>query len=143
MTESSIEVGVRALVTEHPLDVTALEGWVATDADGAIVTFGGVVRNHDDGRAVTRLEYQAHPEAEALLREACERVHVSTGLRIAAAHRTGSLAIGDLALVAAVAAPHRAQAFAALSELVDEIKRSVPIWKRQYLADGATEWVGL
>jgi len=67
----------------------------------------------------------------------------ATGLRVAAAHRVGALVIGDVALVASVAAPHRAEAFAACEQLVDLIKLTVPIWKRQHLADGATEWVGL
>jgi molybdopterin synthase catalytic subunit len=89
------------------------------------------------------LEYEAHPDAERMLREVCERVASSSGLVVAAEHRVGSLRVGDVALVAAVAAPHRADAFAACARLVDELKASVPIWKRQHSADGATEWVGL
>ncbi|MEQ1737802.1 MAG: molybdenum cofactor biosynthesis protein MoaE, partial [Rhodoglobus sp.] len=77
------------------------------------------------------------------LEDCCRSIADSTGLRVAAAHRTGSLAIGDIALVAAVAAPHRAEAFAACAELVEAIKQRVPIWKREHLADGVTEWVGL
>jgi len=92
---------------------------------------------------VTALDYEAHPDAEAALRAVCERVAAGTGLRVAAAHRVGALRVGDLALVAAVGAPHRAEAFAGCARLVDEIKARVPIWKRQHLADGATEWVGL
>ncbi len=134
---------VLARVTAEPLDAAAVEAWVATRADGAVVTFRGVVRDHDHGQAVTGLEYQAHPEAEALLAQTCARASARTGLRIAAAHRVGPLAVGDLALVAAVASPHRADSFAALAALIDAIKSEVPIWKRQHLADGATEWVGL
>src|SRR4051812_17361629 len=104
---------VFALVTEAPLDVTPIEEFVQAPANGAVVTFTGVIRDHDDGRSVTGLDYEAHPEAQRFLQEACLIVANETGLRIAAAHRTGSLAIGDIALVASVAAPHRAEAFAA------------------------------
>ncbi|MFN4002988.1 molybdenum cofactor biosynthesis protein MoaE [Microcella sp.] len=132
-----------ALVTAAPLDAAAIEAAVATRADGALVTFRGIVRDHDHGQAVTGLDYLAHPDAEDFLRASCERVAAETGLRVAAAHRTGPLEIGDLALVAAVAAPHRAAAFAAIDRLVDDIKSTVPIWKRQHVAGGTTEWVGL
>lgn len=132
-----------ALITEVPLDAAAIEAAVASRADGAVVTFRGVVRDHDHGQAVTGLDYLAHPDAEAFLRASCERITAETGLRVAAAHRIGPLAIGELALVAAVAAPHRAAAFAAIERLVDDIKRTVPIWKRQHVAGGTTEWVGL
>ncbi|QOD94313.1 MULTISPECIES: molybdenum cofactor biosynthesis protein MoaE [Microcella] len=134
---------VRATVSEGTLDAADLESWVATRADGAVVTFRGVVRDHDHGVTVRGLDYRAHPDAESMLRAACARLHERTGLRVAAAHRTGSLAVGDVALVAVVASPHRAEAFAAIEALVAEIKASVPIWKRQHLADGSTEWVGL
>lgn len=134
---------VLALVTAEPLDAAALETWAATAADGAVVTFRGVVRDHDHGASVRGLDYRAHPEAEGMLRAACARVHERTGLRVAAAHRTGTLTVGDIALVAVVASPHRAEAFAAVDALVAEIKTSVPIWKRQHLADGSTEWVEL
>jgi molybdopterin synthase catalytic subunit len=132
-----------AVVTDAPVDAGEVEAAVLTRADGALVTFRGVIRDHDSGHAVTRLEYSAHPDAEAFLRAACERVAASTGLVVGAVHRVGALDIGDVALVAAVAAPHRAEAFAACSELVDVIKAEVPIWKRQHSPDGTTEWVGL
>ncbi len=134
---------VHVVVSATEIDVAALEAWVAMPADGAVVTFRGVVRNHDHGAAVSSLEYQAHPDAERILGETCARVSERTGLRTAAVHRIGLLAIGDVALAAVVASPHRAEAFATLAELVNEIKREVPIWKRQHLADGLTEWVGL
>ncbi|GAA4752240.1 molybdenum cofactor biosynthesis protein MoaE [Amnibacterium soli] len=132
-----------AVVTDAPIDADEVEAAVLTRADGALVTFRGVIRDHDSGHAVTRLEYSAHPDAEAFLLAACERVAASTGLVVGAVHRIGPLGIGDVALVAAVAAPHRAEAFAACSELVDVIKAGVPIWKRQHSPDGTTEWVGL
>lgn len=134
---------VLAIITADVLDAAALESFVLTPENGALVTFRGVVRNHDHGLAVSSLDYQAHPDAKRFLEETCAAVAAETGLRIAAAHRVGSLAIGDTALVAAVASPHRAEAFAACEKLVDRIKQSVPIWKRQHLADGATEWVGI
>ena len=132
-----------ALVTTDPLDRAAIEAFVLSPQDGALVTFEGVIRDHDHGVSVSALDYEAHPEAERFLRETCAEVARETGLRIAAAHRVGTLAVGDVALVAAVAAPHRAEAFAACSLLVERIKTEVPIWKRQHFADGVTEWVGL
>lgn len=132
-----------ALVTDAPLDRAAIEAFVLTAADGALVTFEGVIRDHDHGQAVTALDYEAHPDAQAFLAEVCAEVAAETGMRVAAAHRVGRLVVGDVALVASVAAPHRAQAFAGCALLVDRIKARTPIWKRQHLATGATEWVGL
>jgi len=134
---------VFALVSDAPLDRAAIEGFVRTAADGAVVTFEGVIRDHDHGSGVSALDYEAHPDAEAFLREVCQSMAAESGLRVAAAHRIGHLVVGDIALIAAVAAPHRADAFAACAELVDRIKQGVPIWKRQHLDDGLSEWVGL
>ena len=134
---------VFALVSDAPLDRAALEAFVTSSADGAVVSFEGVIRDHDHGAGVSALDYEAHPDAEAFLRDACESIAASSGLRVAAAHRIGHLVVGDVALIAAVAAAHRAEAFAACAELVDLIKHSVPIWKRQHLDDGVSEWVGL
>ncbi|MCU1424189.1 MAG: molybdenum cofactor biosynthesis protein MoaE [Microbacteriaceae bacterium] len=133
----------RSFITSDPLDAAALEDFVLTPENGAVVTFRGVVRNHDHGSSVSALEYQAHPEAARFLEEACVTVATETGVRIAAAHRVGPLTIGDTALVAAASAPHRAEAFAACERLVEIVKQTVPIWKRQHLDGGATEWVGL
>ena len=143
MTEPSGFASVFALVCDAPLDRAAIESFVLTAADGAIVTFEGVIRNHDHGSGVSALDYEAHPDAEAFLREVCESIATSSGLRVAAAHRIGHLVIGDVALIASVAAPHRADAFAACAELVDLIKERTPIWKRQHLDGGVSEWVGL
>ena len=134
---------VFAVVTTEPLDRAAIEAFVQSRQDGALVTFEGVIRDHDHGASVTLLEYEAHPEAERFLRDTCADVARETGLRVAAAHRVGTLAIGDVALVASVAAPHRAEAFAACALLVDRIKERTPIWKRQHLEGGTTEWVNL
>ena len=132
-----------AVVSDAPIDAAAVEAAVLTRADGALVTFRGVIRDHDSGHAVVRLDYSAHPDAAELLRQTCERIGAAAGLTVAAVHRVGELAVGDVALVAVVAAPHRAEAFAACSDLVDAIKTEVPIWKRQHSPDGTTEWVGL
>jgi molybdopterin synthase catalytic subunit len=137
------DAAVFALVTTEPLDRVAIESFVTTRQDGAVVTFEGVIRDHDHGASVTALDYEAHPEAERFLRETCLEVARETGLRVGAAHRVGALAIGEVALVASVAAPHRAEAFAACALLVDRIKERTPIWKRQHLEGGSTEWVNL
>jgi molybdopterin synthase catalytic subunit len=134
---------VFAAISDTTIDAAAIEDFVMAAEHGALVTFRGIVRNHDHGLAVSALDYQAHPDARRFLEDCCRQVAAQTGLRVAAAHRVGSLVVGDTALVAAVAAPHRAEAFAACAQLVELIKTQVPIWKRQHLADGATEWVGL
>ncbi|RWZ58259.1 molybdenum cofactor biosynthesis protein MoaE [Labedella populi] len=131
------------LISDVDIDVAAVENAVLTDHDGALVTFRGIVRNHDHGESVSALDYQAHPEAARFLAECCETITRETGVRVVAVHRVGSLVVGDTALVAAAAAAHRHEAFDACERLVDLIKKTVPIWKRQHLADGATEWVGL
>jgi len=132
-----------ARLVDGPIDRAELEAFAATSADGAVVVFEGVIRDHDHGASVTALDYSAHPDALSFLQRICEGVAASSGLRVAAAHRIGHLAIGDVALVAVVAAAHRREAFETCARLVDEIKEGAPIWKRQALADGVTEWVGL
>jgi molybdopterin synthase catalytic subunit len=134
---------VFADISDRALDPSTLDEFVWRREAGAVVSFQGVVRDHDGGRSVVSLDYRAHPEAAGFLRACCEEVADRTGLRVAAVHRVGSLTIGDLALIASVAAPHRAEAFAACAELVELIKARVPIWKRQHFADGDAEWVGL
>ncbi|GAA4182470.1 molybdenum cofactor biosynthesis protein MoaE [Gryllotalpicola kribbensis] len=130
-------------ISADPITVEPVEAFVRASVNGAVVSFSGVVRDHDGGRSVSALEYQAHPEAERFIAECCRQVAASTGLRVAAVHRVGALEIGDTALVAAVAAPHRREAFDACAELVELIKQRVPIWKRQRFRDGVSEWVGL
>lgn len=132
-----------AIVTAEPIDEAAVRAVVEADTSGAVVMFFGVVRNHDAGRDVLSLDYQAHPEAERFLAECVRRIADDTGLAVAAAHRVGELRIGDVALVAAASAPHRADAFDGCERLVDLIKQQVPIWKRQHFTDGVSEWVGL
>ncbi|GAA1954268.1 molybdenum cofactor biosynthesis protein MoaE [Agromyces allii] len=134
---------VFARIGTDPLDRAEIEAFVRSAENGALVTFEGVIRDHDHGESVTALDYEAHPAAEEFLRETLAQVAVETGLRVAAAHRIGALTVGDVALVASVAAPHRAEAFAACALLVDRIKEHTPIWKRQHLDGGTTEWVNL
>lgn len=133
---------VRTAVTDAVLDVAAHERAVDLPGAGAVVCFQGVVRDHDQGRSVTRLEYEAHPSAPELLAGiAREAVADPLVLAVAVSHRTGPLQVGDVALVAAVATAHRADAFAACARLVDEVKARLPVWKHQVFADGTDEWV--
>lgn len=135
---------VRVAVTDAPIDLTEHEALVAHEAAGAVVSFAGVVRDHDGGRGVTRLEYSSHPSAHDVLAEVAKEVARSAqGVRaIAVSHRVGALAIGDAALVAAVAADHRRAAFETCALLVDTVKERLPVWKHQFFADGSEEWVG-
>ena len=129
-------------VTTEPLDLTAHEGAVGDPRAGATVSFAGVVRDHDGGRAVTLLEYEAHPSAEQVLREVAAEIAADPEVyAVAVSHRVGTLQIGDVALAAAVSTAHRAAAFAACARLVDEVKARLPVWKRQVFGDGTEEWV--
>ncbi len=131
-----------AEVTDHPLDLTAHEKLVTDRAAGAVVSFAGVVRDHDHGRTVRELEYVGHPSAGDVLAEiAAEFAAMEHVEAIAVSHRTGPLQIGDIALACAVSTAHRAEAFVLCGRLVDEVKRRLPIWKRQVFDDGAEEWV--
>ena len=168
-TEAAFEV-VRAVLSADPISVDQAIAAVESDTAGAVVSFSGVVRNHDGGKAVARLSYSAHPTAHQVMADVVARLvaeqnaaeqntaeqntagddaagDASAGtpgqpVRIWAAHRIGMLEIGDPALVCAVSASHRGQAFAVCSELVDRIKEQVPIWKEQFFSDGSVEWVG-
>lgn len=117
---------------------------VADPRAGCVATFLGLVRDHDHGRSVTALEYAAHPSADHRLATLAEEIAQAPGLvAIAVQHATGNLSVGDVAVVAAVAAEHRAQAFEACHLLVDRLKTEVPIWKHQVFAEGDDEWVGI
>jgi molybdopterin synthase catalytic subunit len=134
---------LRAALTDQPIDAAEHESLVAHEAAGAVVAFAGVVRDHDGGRNVTRLEYSAHPSAGQTLADVVAEVAAeSRGVRaIAVSHRVGTLHIGDAALVAAVAADHRGAAFETCARLVDRVKESLPVWKHQFFVDGTEEWV--
>jgi molybdopterin synthase catalytic subunit len=139
-----VTVVLRAALTEHPILLVEHEALVANAAAGAVVGFAGVVRDHDGGRRVTGLVYSAHPAAQRTLAEVVAEVaEHATGVRaIAVSHRIGNLEIGDAALVAAIAADHRAAAFDTCARLVDVVKARLPVWKHQFFADGSDEWVG-
>jgi molybdopterin synthase catalytic subunit len=131
-----------AEVVDRRLDLAAHEAAVAERRAGAVVSFQGVVRDHDHGRSVTLLEYEGHPSAADVLRQVAQEIAADPDVyAVAVSHRIGKLEIGDVALVAAVSTPHRAAAFAACARLVDEVKARLPIWKRQLFADGTDEWV--
>lgn len=140
MSEATV---LRAAVGDEPLDVAEHAALVEHRAAGAVATFAGVVRDHDGGRTVLGLEYSAHPTAQKIVAEVAAGVAArSRGVRaIAVSHRVGRLEIGEVALACAVAADHRREAFATCAELVEEVKRLLPVWKRQVFADGADEWV--
>ena len=126
-----------------PLDVAEVLAAVEDPGAGGVVSFTGLVRDTDGGRAVTELEYTAHPDAEAALRRVAEQVAADLPVHgLAAVHRTGLLQIGDVAVVVAASAAHRGQAFEAARRLIDDLKAGVPIWKRQVFTDGDEEWVG-
>ncbi|MFF9373685.1 molybdenum cofactor biosynthesis protein MoaE [Streptomyces griseoluteus] len=128
---------------DTPLSLDEVYGAVGDDAAGGTALFVGTVRDHDGGKPVSSLEYSAHPSAEAELRRVAEEIAAEFPVRaLAAVHRTGLLAIGDVAVITAVSCPHRAEAFAACRKLIDTLKHEVPVWKRQIFTDGATEWVG-
>ena len=163
-TEQAFEV-VHAVLSAEPISVDQAIAAVESDTAGAVVSFSGVVRNHDGGKPVQRLSYSAHPTAHQVMADVVARLvaeqaaagepggtdpgtGAATGsgtaqpVRIWVAHRIGMLEIGDPALVCAVSAAHRGQAFDVCSELVDRIKAQVPIWKEQFFTDGTVEWVG-
>lgn len=131
-------------VRDTPLSVDEVFAAVADPSAGGTALFVGTVRDHADGRAVTGLEYSAHPTAERVLRDVADRVAADHPVvALAATHRTGDLKVGDLAVVVAAASAHRGEAFAACRAFIDELKERVPIWKRESLDAGEHVWVGM
>jgi molybdopterin synthase catalytic subunit len=130
-------------VRDVPLSVDEVLAAVGDDAAGGTVLFVGTVRDEDGGRSVADLGYEAHSSVEAVLRSVAEKVAADFPVRgLAAVHRVGDLAIGDIAVIVAVSCPHRGEAFDACRRLIDDLKATVPIWKHQRFADGSDEWVG-
>lgn len=130
-------------VVETEISTAALEPEVLTDTCGAVVSFSGVIRDHDGGRGVASLHYEAHPvAAEQIAEVAADIAARHPHVRLSVIHRVGDLTIGDVALAAVVASAHRKDSFLACSELIDEVKARVAIWKHQHFADGSDEWVG-
>lgn len=135
---------VLADVRDTPLSLDELVAAVRDPQAGAVVTFVGFVRDHDHGAAVEVLEYSCHPSAVDVANQLVERLaEEGTVVRLGVVHRVGRLEVGDIAVVAAVSAAHRREAFDVCRRLIDEFKTSVPIWKHQTFADGTDEWVGL
>jgi molybdopterin synthase catalytic subunit len=131
-------------VRDNALSVDEVRNAIADPAAGGEVLFIGAVRNHDAEKGVIGLAYSAHPSAEAELRKVVEEIVTKFPdvIGVAAIHRIGDLAIGDLAVVVGVSCAHRAEAFHACHALIDELKATVPIWKHQRFTDGTDEWVG-
>ena len=130
-------------IVEDPLDLARLIDWARDDSDGAVVSFLGVVRDFAEGRSVAGMEYHcyielARREMEALEAEASRRWPIG---RISLVHRIGPLNLGEASVAIVVASPHRAEAFDACRYLIDALKESVPIWKREIFKEGDPEWV--
>jgi molybdopterin synthase catalytic subunit len=130
-------------LTSAPIDLGALIARVQSPDRGGIACFLGTVRDHQDGRAVVRLDYSAY---EAMAETECSRIVAEAEARwscaVALQHRTGTLQVGETAVAIAVASAHRDEAFASCRYVIEEVKHRVPIWKREYFADGTVEWVG-
>ena len=132
---------VRAEVTEAPISVTELADAVQDAAAGAVVTFEGVVRNHDAERAVTGIGYSCHPTAGQVVKQIAQDVAQQGRVRaLGVVHRVGDLSGGEAALAVAVSSDHRAEAFAVCSQIVEEVKERLPVWKRQTFTDGSSQW---
>ncbi|MEO6712214.1 MAG: molybdenum cofactor biosynthesis protein MoaE [Mycobacteriales bacterium] len=143
MSADSADADVLVGIRELPLSVEECLAAVTRPQAGGIGLFVGTVRDSDHDRAVACLEYSAHPDAVRQLRELAVRAAADFPVAaVAAVHRVGRLEIGDIAVIVAVSCPHRPEAFAAARWLIDELKATVPIWKRQTYADGEIEWVG-
>ncbi|HEY6494865.1 MAG TPA: molybdenum cofactor biosynthesis protein MoaE [Trebonia sp.] len=131
-------------IRDTPLSVDEVRDAIADPAAGGEALFVGTVRNTDADKGVIGLSYSAHPSAEAELRKVTESIveKFPDIIRVAAVHRVGDLAVGDLAVVVGVSCAHRAEAFHACHALIDDLKATVPVWKHQRFADGSDEWVG-
>lgn len=131
------------LITDRPLDPKTLTDAVRADSDGALVTFEGVTRNQNDGRAVEYLEYEAYrPMADEKLQELVDEIKELWEIdAVAVAHRIGRVDIGEISLVVAVSSAHRRPAFEATLHFVDRLKAVVPIWKKEFF-EGGEVWIG-
>jgi molybdopterin synthase catalytic subunit len=133
---------MRRFLTHSPVDLMSLVHEVVARDRGGIATFLGLVRNHQDGREVLRLEYSAYePMAEAEASRIVAEAESRWPVGVALSHRLGELAIGDVAVAVVAASGHRAPAFEACRYVIEELKRRVPVWKKEYYADGTVKWV--
>ena len=131
-------------LTSSPIAVATLREAASDPHAGAVAVFEGTVRNHHEGREVLRLEYEAHApvarkEGTRIVEDAIARFGLD---HATAVHRTGPLEIGESAVIVTVSSPHRAEAFEACRFIIDEIKHRLPIWKKEFYADGTSDWVG-
>ncbi|WP_336644313.1 molybdenum cofactor biosynthesis protein MoaE [Microbacterium sp. USHLN186] len=134
-----------ARISEQPLSLDEHIAAVDSSTAGAVATFVGRVRDHDPDAAgaVVALEYSAHPDAEAALQRIAEAAVGQTDAVVAVSHRVGRLAVGEAAVAIAVASSHRDASFTVCREVIEAIKRELPVWKRQVEADGTTAWKGI
>lgn len=132
-------------MSETPLSLDEHIAAVESTTAGAVTTFVGRVRDHDPDATdlVVALEYSAHPDAEQTLARIATDAAKGTDALVAVSHRTGRLVVGDAAVVIAVASAHRDEAFVVCREVIEAIKRDLPVWKRQIEADGTSAWKGL
>lgn len=133
---------ITAKVTEMPISAESLAAEVRSQSAGAVVTFSGEVRNHDNGRAVLALNYEIHPSAPAVIEKIAREVGTKYEVEnISVAHRYGAIPIGECAFAVAVSAAHRGPALDCCQALVERVKAELPIWKFQSFTDGKSEWV--
>lgn len=134
---------MHSALTTGPVDVDALMRRVGASGDGAVLLFLGTVRDHNDGRPVSGMEYHAYDDmARRVLGEIAADVAERLGTdRVAIEHRTGALGIGDVSVAVAVSSPHRAEAFDACRLAIEEIKRRLPVWKREHYTDADERWL--
>lgn len=130
-------------LTQSPIEADSLRSFVEDERAGAVSTFEGIVRNHNEGKAVRGLYYEgceslAQAEAQRILAEAHDKFPL---LGAVACHRLGELSVGDMAVYVAVSSAHRDEAFSACRYIIDEIKHRLPIWKKEHYIDGAAQWV--
>jgi molybdopterin synthase catalytic subunit len=134
---------IHAAIVHDPIRTEDVLSHVGADEDGAAILFLGMVRDHADGRPVTGMTYEAYEEmASPVLREiAAEAAQRIASDRVAVVHRVGDLAIGEVSVAIAVSSPHRAESYDASRYVIEEIKKRLPVWKKEHYADGAREWV--
>jgi molybdopterin synthase catalytic subunit len=133
-------------ITRDPLDVAAMQAELSADPTaGAMTAFVGLVRDHDPeaNDVVVALDYSAHPDAEVILGEIVRESIGATGASVFAHHRIGRVAVGEAAVAIVVATAHRDEAFTVCRDVIEAIKHSLPVWKRQLTADGEATWKGV
>lgn len=134
---------MKSWITTEPLDPTAILDMVGAEEDGAVLLFLGIVRDHNDGRRVSGMRYDAYvPMAEKVLGEIAAEAAARLGTdRIVLAHRIGELQIGEASVAIAVSSPHRAVAYEASRYVIEEIKKRLPVWKEEHYIEGDARWL--